>query len=357
MHGEMKMGLGGSNDSVNTTGDIHGYEGFLGRLVYQGAPTTFSITSMGPFPTSSSANKNKFHFTKVDKQDIHREIVLLCRAKGYRHSQTNPTTDTPDILLGPNYVAENLHASSFSLSEGAGSDPAVSGEYGYNASGGRGLYDGANQYSYKYKYRVIWIDVAILRVKNIGGSIIGRTGPYETNFLITTDTGLSQSLNAGAYYTSGGSSSSLEVYSFTISPEYTSAIPFCDIENCITINNSLKIATVQYLSPLHQATISFSANPTGTSADFKFINPGPPPRAFGHKLAFQPTLPSGSKAAVGANNSFATSTTKIPWQSAMGHTENQYRLNGDLYLYVDPYTVPFPGNYISNIYVHITRSN
>jgi hypothetical protein len=87
--------------------DYHGMDrnvwdntkGYVGRLLYTGAPTTFTFSNIGAAPSGSS---NRFYFTQKDGSGHSREFFLVIRAKGLFHEGTNQ-----DDFSKRNYVIES----------------------------------------------------------------------------------------------------------------------------------------------------------------------------------------------------------------------------------------------------------
>ncbi len=322
--------------------------GFFGRLVYQGGPATFTVSNIGP--EANGTQDNRFYFTLNDRgtasKNHWREFFIVVRAKGY--DQSGGTT--PHFVHSQNAVIENNNGT-FSIDVGAGEEEAEIGCIGYNTNRQSGLYDGSNQYRYKYPYRVIWFDMTIIRTnesRNIS-ILAGGAGFYETHFSITSNTGLTSTVHLGGKYSPTGSRA-FDVYQLTIEQVYHSPIPFNLISERTSVATALEIATIRYVSDSDKARVIISSDALGNSTDFAFTGDGG--KSFDFKLAFQPTLPVGSiQPITPTEKSFSTTPTKEPVGSLVGSTFKAYRLEGVIKLYIEEDTVPMPGRYSSTIYV------
>ncbi len=189
-------GIGALSDfNVNTADDspylanIWLNPGFIGRLDYQGEPAEFIFTSLTP------ARLPKFAFVFLNANGTYntgryREFFLVVRAKGLYHNggQYNFTSQNIEIINS----GEGIN-----LSQGAGTEPAVIGQTGYNTSGGSGICAEGNAYQYKYPFKYIWIDVTLIRTNTSSGT--SNRGYYEAIVSVTAQNYLTK--DQGANYT------------------------------------------------------------------------------------------------------------------------------------------------------------
>lgn len=156
-------------------------DNFVGRLNYQGDPTTLTFNNTGEVATNTPSN-TKFYFTYDTNGSIKRgrwrEYFLVARAKGLYHDGTQHD------FSGTNAVVAN-NGGSVAITQGAGPELVLSGQPGYNSSGVLGTYDGNNDYKYTYKYQYIWIDLTIILTSNKKNL---QKGYYKTQFTVSSTT-------------------------------------------------------------------------------------------------------------------------------------------------------------------------
>lgn len=323
---------------------------FIGRLLYNGDPTTLTFTNVGPDATNGAGNN--FYWTNVNSTDNWTEFFIVIRAKGLRHNGS-----THDFS-GKNKVISYSKGYTYTLLYGAGTEEVAIGQTGYNAAGASGVYNGSNGFKYKYPYSVIWLDTIIVHIDKKGTkkqytlwppfyTLVLDDGSYETQLQISTNTGAS-------YYLllQGKNSSTSDIpmgYFFTVDKLYNTVIPYTNIEGRNTPATGLDIANVLYISEISPAKIKIASNAQGTEQNFVFTSNG---STYPYKLAFAATVPTIGATQVANGNTFSTTWTSTI-QSPLGdppHNANQ--LYGTIKLYVDGNTnPPMPGSYSSTIYV------
>lgn len=337
-----------SSDSTSvdyTTGEHYSREGFLGRLIYQGdANLVLTATATGPAATSTP-NGNYWYFTKTDDTSRWRRVFFVATIKAYLHTNTEGP-----ILSTYNTIIENP-GDTITIPAGAGSeqydtnDPSYTG--GYNAQGTWGF---GTSYRYKYPYRYIWIDLTTIRTTT---SRRLKSGEYELGMLLSGN-GISAHLNlTGRYLNFSGASGS---YSFVLERTCPSTIPFQELIERTTYTNSYQVGIVRFNSVDTPARVFFASDSQGLFTDFRFTsNRG----SFGYHVVYTPRIPSGYATKIDSTNKiFPSSANPVPFTSPThGETEQQYQLEGEIRIYVDPGTTLFVApadTYNSKIYCFLT---
>ncbi len=329
---------------TNST-EVWSKTGFIGRLLYQGEPSTFTFTNIGP--VASYTTNNRFYFTLNNNGNpntgVWREFFLVTRAKGITHGGSQY-----DFSAVNSVIANN--SDSFTLNVGAGAEPATVGETGYDTNRNSGIYNGSNAFRYKYPYSVIWIDVTIIRTTSARSST--TRGYYESHIQITTGGGLSHTLYLGGMYNPRSSHSEPNAYAFSIEELYTTAFPFTELENKNSAATSMEVATIKYVSHVDQAEISIASNAAGTAAAFYFTSPDG--LYFPFKVAYDAVVPNLAPVEITTmNNSFTTVSTTVTSPVGGDYTAN--RLEGKIRLFVPANTNPAEGIYSSTIYILVTQ--
>lgn len=316
--------------------------GYVGRLLYVGAPTAFTFSNIGPNATGNNVG-NMFYFTFTTNTGTWREFFLVLRAKGLIRGGT-----TQDDFSKKSAVIESNNGT-FILTEGAGDEPAISGQTGYDESGNSGEYNGSNQFKYRYKYSHIWIDVTIIHTTKKTWWYTPTSGYYVSDIKVATASGESLILNLQGLYDPRSSQTEPFSYYFAIEKSYSSPIPYNQLKNFNSYTNSLEIATINYSSDGQKAKITISSDAGGINTDFSFKNTTG--QSFTHKLAFQPTLLAGEvKEITPTTRSFTSSKEKK--YSPIGDYKELQVLEGKIKLFIPPGTTPpVGGTYKSTIYV------
>lgn len=347
-----------------TKGEVWSYAGFVGRFDYRGEPARMTITNSGPIRSSSP--NDKFYFTDTtdgSNPDHYREFFIVARAKGLLH-EGNGQQD----FNGKNFVVESS-GDSFIISRGAGPEPAVVGEIGYNTSGGSGTYlGGSNQYAYKYPYSYIWIDIILIRTNQNYLSTPrwwwGRDyhyGYYETSFTATTQNLATSELDVhytvqlSAQYNQTGSGNLWEYY-FGIENLLPPTFPFSNLATKNSSSNTLTVGKVRYFSSNDTASLKFASNAAGTQTNFLLSSPGVP--SFAYSVVYAPTrgqaplVQTTITSSTGAFNSINTTVG-----SPIGGSNTGNYIEGEVRIFVAPNLLPLSGTYTSNIYCILTRTN
>lgn len=236
---------------------------------------------------------------------------------------------------------------------GAGDDLVSIGEFGYNESGGSGIYAEGNDFKYKYEYSYIWFDTTKILYSVFGQTFSSLAGYYESQIQVTSTSGAFLILNLlGSWGITSGPEPF--TYSFAIDNYYTSPISYHQIKDCNLCTNAFEIASISYLSTKHKAKITIASDPGGLFTDFSFKAKAGT-ETFGFSLAFQQTLPEWALFEVSETNEFTSEA--IPQHSPIGNEETTtHRLEGKIKLYTEANEpTPVSGVYSSTIYVIITQ--
>lgn len=344
------------NDYKNST-EVWNTDGYVGRLAYTGPPTTFTFCNNGLFPEGS--NNNRFYFIYNNKNPNPkrwREFFLVTRAKGFFHDKVNGKYVEHDFS-GVNTVIENC-GGTYELPVGAGSQTVGEGEFGYN---GAGEFDKNTNgtHPYRYRYRVIWIDITQINTPKCTWSVLPNAGYYESRIMISTDSGGMLALNLGGQYLA---SSELiyeqpHIHVFNVDKIYIKPIRFNEIQWRHTPQDALEIATIRYMSTVHKAKITISSDSAGNTASF-FFKAKNSNASFPFHLAYQCTLNPGNPPVDITPTSKTFISQELTLPSPVNPDENQmlHRCDGQILLYVNPGTVPVVADvYSSEIYVVVER--
>lgn len=324
------------------------HDGYIGRLLYVGGPTTFTFYKVGDKTgTGTGTTTNRFYFTHIDSCSNWREFFLVIRAKGLRHDGQHID------IYGENTVIQQNNET-FTLSEGAGLELVASGENGYNATGGSGKYDGNNGYKYRYKYSYIWLDATIIH--NYLVTVKYKVnGYFESHFGVSTNNGLNLIFDLQGFY--GNTSQIPEPFlcRFEIEKHHTSPIYYSQIRRLNSLSNALPIASITYQSKNREALITISSDPAGSNTDFKFKSTSGESSLF--NLAFKSTLPQENPVPIKSpDHSFRSTEQSKP--SPIGDSSTSQVLEGEIQIYIDSNTViPSAGHYSSTIYVLVAPTD
>lgn len=343
--GNLDLGTADSTNVDYTSGQYYSLDGFLGRFVYQGeANNTIVVTNTGPLATGNGSG-NYFFFTKTDNSGRWRRVFFVVTVKAYLH------TNAEGSILGTHNTIIDNPGDSIVIPAGAGTeeydtgDPSYTG--GYNA---QGIWGVGSTFKFKYPYKYIWFDMTTIRSTSNRQL---RAGVYESGLLLAGD-GISVHLNlTGRYQNSSGAPGS---YSFVLERTAPSAIPFQELIQKTTYTNSYPVGTVRYNSVDTRARIFFASNPEGTLADFRFVSPR---GSFPYHVVYSPRIPSGFATKIDSPTKIFPSTASlVPVTSPThGETEQQYQLEGEIRIFVNPGTNMFSApadSYSSRIYCFLT---
>lgn len=333
-----------SSYAVST--EYWGNEGYIGRIVYQGNPTTFTFSNIGP---TANTTGTRFYFTYNSNGWINtsrwQEFFLVVRAKGLK--QGGGQYD----FSGVNAVIANNNGI-FTLTQGAGTDLVLIGETGYDSNLQSGVYNGTNGYKYKYPYSYIWLDVTLIRTQNFQSL---SKGYYESLFSITTGNGLSSQLNLGGEYSPRSNQSGPFAYFFGIEETAAKPFSFASLSTRNTVANALPVAKLRFSSDMSNAEVTISSDPSGMQSSFYFSSNG---ISFPFHVVFDSAIPSIGRSEITSslNNTFSGTSATVA-SPVDGSTYSAFRLEGDICLFVDPNLTPASGIYTSTIYVSITQTN
>lgn len=318
--------------------------GFIGRLLYVGEPTTFMFTNIGldPYGTSNNRFYCILNNTGTANTAVWKEFFLVARAKGITQGGPNipspPRTLLLPTMVDPSVLHLELELNWWQLGRPGmiPTDKAVS-------------ITGSNAFRYKYPYKIIWIDLTLIRT-SASRSIYTR-GYHESHILISTNTGLCHELHMGGEYNPKSSNIEPNVYFFGIEEQYTQAFPFSDLQNRNTVASALEVATIRYTSHVDQAQIRIASNAAGTVTSFRFTSDQG--LSFPFKVVYDGTIPNRAAVEVTpSSNIFTTASTTL--SSPVEGSYTAYRLEGKVKLFVPTYTQPASGLYSSTIYVLVT---
>lgn len=320
--------------------------GFLGRFVYTGeGDNELTFTNIGPVPTSAGGNSDKFHYTRVGHTDNWRRVFLVATIIGRTHDGTR-------VPLSPNTILERS-GDILTIPDGAGNETYPVGDpnfgKGYNGQGE--LYSGSASdpdYNWVYPYQLYWVDITVIRMDKDRDLEDGR---YESQIGINGN-GVSMALSLGGYV---DSSQRIESYSFNVDRVSPDIIPFGELLQKKTLNNSYLVGYLRYNSVDKRANIYFASDHSGNFTNFMFqsgVN------SFPYKVGFKSNTPPGSLTEITSTNTkFPTTSTKVPVVSPVfGETQNQYVLNGEIRIFVGTeltlYSMP-ADSYTSTIYCFV----
>lgn len=366
----LNIGINDSDYNPNNyidKGEVWSYAGFVGRFDYRGEPTTMTITNSGP--SRSSSPNDKFYFTDTtggSNTDHYREFFIVARAKGLYHGGDQ------DDFNNKNFVVRSS-GGSFAITKGAGPEPAVVGQLGYNTTGDSGTYlGGSNQYAYKYPYSYIWIDITLIRTNQnylsykTGWGWWAETryfyGYYETAFTATTanpqtsEIDVHYTVQLSAQYNQSGSGNLWEYY-FGIENLLPSTFPFSNLATKNSASNSLTVGNVRYYSSNDTASLKLASNAAGTQTSFRLTSPGAP--SFAYSVVYAPTrgeLPLTTKTITSSTGAFNSINTTVNSPIGGGQNTGNF-LEGEVKIFVAPNLLPLSGTYTSVIYCILTRTN
>ncbi|HKL59083.1 MAG TPA: hypothetical protein VJ863_04215 [Sphaerochaeta sp.] len=281
---------------------------------------------------------------------------IVARPKGLFHGGGQ------DDFANRNFVVSSS-GGFFDLTKGAGTEPAVIGQTGYNTSGGSGTYNGSNAYSFKYPYSVIWIDVTLIRTnQNYLSTRVWwwreyHYGYYETSFTVATDSdrAVHYTLQLSAQYEPTGSNNLWEYY-FGIENLLPSSFPFSNLANKNSSSNTLTVGKVRYFSSNDTASLKFASNAAGTQTNFLLSSPGVP--SFAYSVVYAPTrgeAPLVQTTITSSTAAFNSINTTVG--SPIGGSNTGNFIEGEVRIFVAPNLLPLSGTYTSNIYCILTRTN
>ena len=335
------------------------YDGFVGRLIYQGEPNTITIENVGPV-ASSTPTPTRFYYTKVvypnrsSDPSKWREVFFVARVKGKKHD--NGSVD----IYSNNFVLDNP-GDTFTVS-GAGEELSTPGNIAYTASGNSGTYNVTTGYIYKYPYKYLWIDFTALRTANATKSFSRRAKGYFESIIQLKGEGIHQVISLQGYNSPNYYDENPHAYSFSIERLAPDSIPFSQLITHTTYQDSYLVGHVRFHSTDVTGTVGFYADSSGTSTDFLFsATVGGAQIAFPYNVVFDPVFCGNSNVPStisSSNNAFTSEYTTVNSViDSQSSTENA--LTGDIRIFVAnglTNTSFRAANYTSTIYA-IVQTN
>ena len=321
-------------------------DGFVGRLNYRGAPTTLTFNNTGDI--ASGTSNNRFYFTYFTngtiKLDRWREVFLVTRVKGLYHNGGQHD------FVGTNAVVAN-NGGTVAITQGAGPEEVLSGQTGYNSSGGSGTYNGSNGFKYKYKYQFIWVDITVIvtgQKRNL------RKGYYRTQFTASSTTGVNYTMILIGERDPRNSQSEPSAFYFGVESIVSNPFPYTDLFSKNTVGNSLFVGRLRYFSVEDSADIRFASNTGGSATNFTLFSAGVNPVPY--SVVFDPTAPNTSATQI--TSAYTTfESAYLPTISPIDGTSTDGNvLEGEIRIFVAPETYPVSGTYTSTIYCILTQT-
>jgi hypothetical protein len=367
---EFNLSESGNNDNPTvSTGNISSYggsseywsyDGFIGRIVYQGEPNTLYVNNAGP-TASNTNNPPRFYYTRIkwnngqSDPSSWREVFFTARVKGSKHN--GGITD----IFGTNFVIENP-GDTIDINVGSGEELSSAGEIAYNSNGDQGTYNSSTGYIYKYKYKYLWIDFTAIRTTNKRRMNSNSYQGYFQSFVQLIGEGVQQILSLEGFYDPYNGDIDPDAYSFSIERLAPDFISFQDLIAKTTYQNSYLVGTVRYHSTDDDAsaTVGFYSDSLGTQTNFLFESTvNGTSVSFPYSVVFDPII-CGNRTQPGvvssSNNSF---TTKQATVGSVIDTQSSYEnvLTGDVRIFVSSglNTSSYPAaTYSSIIYAIVT---
>jgi len=332
-----------------TSGQYDSHPGYLGRMVYVGAPTEFTFTNIGNKDKyGNTVSENEFYFYQQTNSDFSRKIFLVIKVWGLLRDTSLSLEERKVDIHNKCYVIVNK-SDTYTLTEGAGEELADVNDVGFNEAGEVGTYTGNNEYKYLYRYSHIWIDVTVIHQHITWPTFIWKSGYYESHIDVSTNSGAKFIFHLFGSWGLTGSGSAPFSYAFSIDKYYKTPIFYNEIRNRNNKDTALGIASISYFSDSGNARIAISSDITGQNTDF-FFEPKSGGEPFPFSLAFKKTIPAGDTVALTETNYFQA--TAFPHVDSKGKTTYTYELKGEIQLYTDANTpIPATGVYHSFIYV------
>jgi len=342
--------LNESNDSKNPTvsendiSDYDGsteywsYDGFIGRLVYQGEVNTLYVNNVGP-TANNTDSPPRFYYTRINRNsgasdpNSWREVFFTARVKGEKHNGNGSS------LSNETFVIENP-GDTIEIEVSSGEELSSAGEIAYNSSGDQGTYNSSTGYIYAHPYKYLWIDFTAIRTSNSRNMNSNRYKGYYQSYVQIVGEGIQQVLSLEGYYDPRNNSEDPDSYSFSIERLAPDLIPFLDLIDHTTYSNSLLVGTVRYHSTDDDASasIGFYSDSLGTETDFQFSSQvGGNSVSFPYSVVFDPII-CGNKTqpstVSSSNNSFETTEATV---NSVIDSQSSYEnvLSGDVRIFVN----------------------
>jgi hypothetical protein len=268
----------------------------------------------------------------------------VTRVKGLYHNGAQHD------FSGTNTVVAN-NGGTVAITEGAGPELVSSGQSGYNATGGSGVYNGSNGFKYKYKYQYIWVDVTVImtdKKKNL------NKGYYITQFTASSPIGVNYTMVLIGERDPKNNQGEPSAFYFGVESIVANPFPYADLFSKNSLGNSLLVGKLRYFSLDDSANVRFASNLAGNAIVFtlKSVVALPVP----YSVVFDPTAPNTASTLItSANTTFATAY--LPTTSPIdGSSTDANILEGEIRIFVAPGTYPVSGTYTSTIYCILTQT-
>ncbi len=340
-----------AGDSALQTYNYSTSWGYLGRFLYEGGPTTLTVSTLHPSP--STVNNGRFYYFYIDNKSAidygrWKEAVLLFRLYGLdRNGDTIDIDGSNTVIAAP--------GDTVSITVGAGDAPVIVGEDGYDSSGNFGTYNGTNGFQYRYEYTTLWFDVTVVKTP-YENSI--KKGYYSSSIYLSGDGVSSDVYIEGQTYSTNPSSPSLGtgVYSFNfnierMAPEF---IPFTDLINKTTLSNSYLAGILTFNSSDVSGSVSFSSESSSINTAFKFVSTvAGTTVSIPYHVVFDPVISGNATAPTLVTDLLDTNTFMTD------STSEANILTGDVRIYLDSglSSISFPAaTYSSTIYAIFTSN-
>ncbi|MBI9096177.1 MAG: hypothetical protein JEY71_15020 [Sphaerochaeta sp.] len=331
--------------SYENSTEVWMQDGFVGRLNYRGDPTTLTFSNTGDNATGSS--NNRFYFTYdtngVIKLNRWREFFLVTRVKGLYHNGTQHD------FSGINTVVAH-DGDPVAITQGAGPELVAPGQSGYNTSGISGTYNGSNTFKYKYKYQYIWVDVTVIQTSQKRNLFKGY---YKTQFTANSTTGVNYTMILVGERDPRNNQTEPSAFYFGVESIIANPFPFEELFSKNTLGNSLFLGRLRYFSLDDSATVRFSSDFGGSLTTFTLQSAGAPPVPY--SLVFDPTAPNTSAVQITSSSTIFYSAYLPTISPIDGSSTEGNVLEGDLRIFIAPYTHPLSGTYTSTIYCILTQ--
>lgn len=331
-------------------------KGYVGRLLYTGAPTTFTFTNISGPP--STVDRGLLYLVHTTDKNKYREYFLIIRARGRLHNDAHIYIDGAVTTIPKPGNTSGIET--YDLTEGAGDELVGNGETGYNDAGVSGtcvIDSNGNYNEFKYRYRCshIWLDVAMVHTKITHSSWV-KPGYFDSSIGVATGTGENLVLMLQGQYRAADSSNQPFNFILQIDKTTTSPLSYNTIKRCTTKYDAVEIATLSYLSLSDPATITIASTSNGKDTNFSFTRSGTK-ETIPFKLAFKSTDAAGGVVEIEKpNNAFDSSFVRQV--SPLGEETLVHSLEGKILLYTIAGTpTPLTGVYSSTIYVLVEQQD
>lgn len=252
------------------------------------------FTNIGPVPSKAGGSSDKFHYTQVGHTDRWRRVFLVATIIGRTH-------DGARIPLSPITILQRS-GDILTIPDGAGNEtyPVDDPNFGKGYNDQAELYSESASdpdYNWVYPYQLYWDDIT---VNSMDTDRDLENGAHESQIGINGN-GVSMALSLGGYV---DSSKRIESYSFNVDRVSPDIIPFGELLQKKTLNNSYLVGYLRYNSVDKRAKIYFASDNGGNFTNFKFQSEV---NSFPYKVGFKSnTLPGSLTEITSTNTKFPT---------------------------------------------------